>query len=225
MNLPSLTVVAIFAAALISVIAMIVLPLYLAIRHEFARAKAGPRARRTLNWINGITEIAGSFAVVAVTGLVLAQVAVVVLRYFFSAGSIELQEAVVYLHAIVFMLGAGVTLMRDEHVRLDVVYAKLSPRARAMVNLIGTVLLLIPFAMTVALTGFDYVGRSWATRESSIEASGLNFVYLLKTVIVIFAVLLLLQAINWIVSAIRVLRDPASNGSETVSDHATRRQG
>lgn len=219
MTTANLIIAITYAAGLISVVAMVLVPLVLTIRYEFFRARSGSRANNTSNWIAHVTEFAGSVAVVAVVGLVVSQFSVVLLRYFFSTGSIELQEIVVYFHAMIFMLGVGITLMKNEHVRLDIFYAKLKPRARASVNLAGTTLLLIPFALTVAVTGFDYVSRSWATSESSVEVSGLNYVYLLKTVILVFTLLLLLQAVNWIFDALRVLRGHGQQqGSPPVSE-------
>lgn len=221
MTTANLIVALTFAAGLISVIAMALVPLFLTIRYEFFRSKSVSPANRTRNWINRITEFAGSIAVVAVVALVVSQFSVVLLRYFFSTGSIELQEIVVYFHAIIFMLGVGITLMKNEHVRLDIIYTRLKPRAQAMINLAGTTLLLIPFALTVAVTGFEYVSRSWASLESSVEVSGLNYVYLLKTVILIFTILLLLQALNWILDALRVLRRPGKHrASPQASDLA-----
>lgn len=122
---------------------------------------------------------------------------VVVLRYLFDIGWIWLQESVTWMHAAVFMLGAGYTLVRDEHVRVDVLYREASQRRRAATDLLGTLLCLIPVALFLAWGSLDYVAASWEIRESSREAGGLPFpvVPLVKSLIPVTALLLLVQAI------------------------------
>lgn len=122
---------------------------------------------------------------------------VVVLRYLFDIGWIWLQESVTWMHAAVFMLGAGYTLARDEHVRVDVFYREASPRRRAATDLLGTLLCLIPVALFLAWGSLDYVAASWDIGESSREAGGLPFpvVPLVKSLIPVTALLLLVQAV------------------------------
>jgi TRAP-type mannitol/chloroaromatic compound transport system permease small subunit len=138
--------------------------------------------------------------------IVLLQFAVVVLRYVFGIGSIWLSESVIYGHATMFMLAAAWTLQVGGHVRVDIFYADASPRTRALVDLLGSLLLLLPFVAVIFWFALPYVGRSWALLERSRETSGLPFVYLLKTVIPLFAVLLGLQGIAQAIRAARVLR-------------------
>jgi len=125
--------------------------------------------------------------------MVLVTVTVVMLRYLFDAGSIALQESITYLHAVVFMLGAAYTLKHDGHVRVDIFYQKRSPRARAWVDLVGTLLLLMPVCIFILVSSLGYVSASWEIQEGSREAGGLDGVYLLKTTIPLMAVLMLLQ--------------------------------
>jgi TRAP-type mannitol/chloroaromatic compound transport system permease small subunit len=140
--------------------------------------------------------------------LVLVEFAVVVMRYALGMGSIRLQESVLYAHAGLFMLGAAWTLQVDGHVRVDIFYAQAKPRTRAVVDLIGALVFLIPFAALLAVLSIPYVGRSWAILESSREASGLPFVYLLKTLIPLFAVLIGLQGVAQAIRAALVLSGP-----------------
>lgn len=127
--------------------------------------------------------------------MVLAEFALVLMRYVLGVGSIWLQESVVYAHASLFMLAAAWTLAADAHVRVDIFYADASPRAKALVDLLGVLLLLLPFALTLIYFSFPYVARSWALLEGSRETSGLPAVFLLKTLIPLFAALLALQGI------------------------------
>ncbi len=122
---------------------------------------------------------------------------IVVLRYLFGIGWIWLQESVTWMHAAVFMLGASYTLARDEHVRVDVFYRPARDRRRAVIDLSGTLLFLIPVALFLFWGSLDYVLASWAIQEGSGEAGGLIYpaVPLLKSLIPVTALLLLLQAL------------------------------
>ncbi|MFK8018095.1 MAG: TRAP transporter small permease subunit [Gammaproteobacteria bacterium] len=132
--------------------------------------------------------------------------AVVVLRYFFSLGYIWLQEVGVYLHALVFLLGAAYTLARDEHVRVDIFYRKMSARWQRRVDLIGTAIFLLPTVGVIGWTTWDYVLRAWIDREASRQTGGLPypFVPLLKTAILVAVILLAIQALAWMLRGGRV---------------------
>jgi TRAP-type mannitol/chloroaromatic compound transport system permease small subunit len=123
---------------------------------------------------------------------------VVLLRYAFDLGWIAMQESVTYMHAALFMVGAAYTLQRNGHVRVDIFYQKLSQRGRAWVDLLGTLLLLVPVCVFIAWVGWDYVYESWHVLEGSREAGGIPGVYLLKTLIVVMPALVLLQGLAWI---------------------------
>jgi TRAP-type mannitol/chloroaromatic compound transport system permease small subunit len=129
-------------------------------------------------------------------GIVLITFAVVVLRYAFNLGWIAMQESVLYLHATVFMLGAAYTLKQGAHVRVDIFYRKLSPTARAWIDLCGVLFLLLPVCVFLFWVSGDYVASAWSYREGSREAGGLPWVYVLKTVIPLMAALLILQGVS-----------------------------
>ncbi len=138
--------------------------------------------------------------------MVMVTFAVVVLRYGFDLGSIAMQESVVYLHALNFMLGAAYTLKHDAHVRVDIFYQQMGPRSRAVVDLFGTLLLLLPVCGFIFWTSWGYVAAAWAVQESSGEAGGLPFVYLLKSILLLMPSLLMLQGAVIIMNAILILR-------------------
>jgi len=128
--------------------------------------------------------------------MVLSTFVIVVLRKFFDLGWIWLQESVTWMHAIVFMLAAAYTLKDDEHVRVDIFYTNFSPRKKAFVNLLGAVFLLLPLCAFVVWSSWDYVSESWRIKESSWQSGGIAYLYLLKSIIPITAVLLALQGIT-----------------------------
>jgi TRAP-type mannitol/chloroaromatic compound transport system permease small subunit len=140
--------------------------------------------------------------------VVVVEFAVVIMRYALGLGSIKLQESIVYAHAGLFMLAAAWTLQVSGHVRVDVFYAPAKPRTRALVDLIGAFVFLLPFAAVLVLLSVPYVERSWVIFERSREASGLPFVYLLKTLIPLFALLIGLQGVAQAIRAALVLIGP-----------------
>ena len=137
--------------------------------------------------------------------MVLIQFLVVVMRYVFGIGSIMMQESVVYMHAILFMVGAGYTLLHGGHVRVDVFYRDASPRKKAMVDLAGGIVFLLPVCSLIVWSSWAYVASSWRVFEGSKETSGIQAVFLLKTVILVFAVLVLLQGVSLILKSFLTL--------------------
>lgn len=127
---------------------------------------------------------------------------VVVLRYLFNIGWIAMQESVVFMHAIVFLLGAGYTLKQSGHVRVDIFYQSRSRRWQTWTDLLGTLLLLMPFCLFIIYSSWDYVTASWSIREGSREAGGLPGIFLLKTSIPVMAGLVWLQGLAIVLRSI-----------------------
>jgi TRAP-type mannitol/chloroaromatic compound transport system permease small subunit len=121
---------------------------------------------------------------------------VVVLRYGFNLGWIAMQESVVYLHAAVFLLGSAYTLQHDGHVRVDVFYRGFSRKRKALVNLIGTLFLLLPMMVFITAVSWHYVFESWQTLEGSMESGGLPFLYVLKSFILLFSLTMFFQGVS-----------------------------
>lgn len=127
--------------------------------------------------------------------MVLGTVAVVVLRYALGIGAVQLQESVMYLHALAFLLGIPYALKEDAHVRVDVLRERLGERGRLWVELFGHGLFLVPVSAAVLWLSLPYVAASWRILERSPEVGGLPAVFLLKTLLPLLAVLLLLQGL------------------------------
>ena len=145
--------------------------------------------------------------------MVLVQFAVVVMRYVFGIGSIMMQEAIIYMHGVLFMMAAADTLLQDEHVRVDIFYATAAPRTKALINLLGCALLVVPFCILLAYYAYDYVAISWSVREGSRETSGIQGIYLLKSVILVFAAQLVLQAVSGILkNALQLTGNEVTDG-------------
>ena len=136
--------------------------------------------------------------------MVMAMLLVVVLRYGFQIGSISLQESITYLNCIIFTSGVAYTLKEDAHVRVDVMYSKLRIKSKALVDLLGTVVFLGLTAGFILWTSWDYVSVSWRIREGSAESSGLPYVYVLKTSILLIPVMLLMQGLSEFLKAYKM---------------------
>jgi len=144
-----------------------------------------------------------------VPALVLLCFVLVLGRYLLDANSIAAQEALQWLHSLVFLLGAAGTLRAGKHVRVDVLQQRWSARTRAAVDIGGYLLCVLPFAVFMLWISLDYVAASWALGESSRDPGGLPAVYLLKSLIPVAALLLALQAVAELLRCVVALREPA----------------
>ncbi len=150
---------------------------------------------RLIHTIDTLTRLTGRTISWFALFMVLATCGVVVLRYLFSMPSVALQESVMYLHASLFMLGAAYTWQQGGHVRVDIFYKAFSPERQKLIDRGGILLLVMPFCFFLLWVSWTYVVNAWAIGEKSQEASGLPFIYLLKTLILLLPATLLLQAL------------------------------
>ena len=137
--------------------------------------------------------------------MVLLQFVVVVMRYIFGVGFIFMQEGVIYLHATLFLVGAGYTLLHGGHVRVDIFYRDARPRLRALIDLLGVILFLMPVCVIIGWASWSYVEQSWSVFESSAETSGIPAIYALKTMILVFVVLIAFQGLSLAIHAVLTL--------------------
>lgn len=137
----------------------------------------------------------GQMLAITPLALIMVQFLIIVLAAVFDSGSIKMQESLQYMNALMFLGGVGYTLKHDGHVRVDLIYCKLSPRGKAIVNLLGTVFLLLPFVVLIWVVGLPYVIDGWVNKDGSVETSGLPYVYVLKSTILLFALTLSVQLI------------------------------
>jgi TRAP-type mannitol/chloroaromatic compound transport system permease small subunit len=173
--------------------------------------------------LKAFSEVTGRVVAWLALPMVCVTFLVVILRYAFDIGWIWMQESTVWMHAAVFMLAAAYTLNRDEHVRVDIFYRDMTPQRKAWVDLLGTLFFLLPVALFLMITSWDYVAVSWSIREGSPEAGGLPFpfVSILKSLIPLTSILLILQGIASIIDNVGILagrrsRDVENAGAEQI---------
>ncbi|MFN0262886.1 TRAP transporter small permease subunit [Tepidamorphus sp. 3E244] len=148
---------------------------------------------QTIDLVNRLLGRAVSWCLIA---MMLAQMGVVISRHVFGYGTVALQEAVVFGHALVFLLASAWVLQRDEHVRVDILYDRAAPGVRRIIDLAALVLFVLPVAGVIAWYGWDYAAHSFANLEGSRQPGGLGGVFLLKGAIVVFAVSVGLQGLS-----------------------------
>lgn len=136
-----------------------------------------------------------------------------------NLGSNAYLEAQWYLFSLIFLLAAGYTLRRDSHVRVDVVYGRLPPRARSWIDAIGGLVFLLPFCVFSIVVSWPSVRNSWAVLEASPDPGGLPR-YPIKSVILVAFALLALQGVAQVIHAVARLRgDEPEGDAEAAAGH------
>jgi TRAP-type mannitol/chloroaromatic compound transport system permease small subunit len=176
----------------------------------------------TIRAIEALNEWTGRAVSWLVVLLVFNTFLVAVLRYGFSRGWVWLQESYVWMHAIIFLVAAGYTLLHENHVRIDIFYGPATKRTKAWVNALGTALLLWPTLVAIGWVTWPYVRLSWSRLESSQEAGGLPGLFLLKSCMLAFVVLVGLQGLALFLRSVMVLLGHAEwdpHGSRARVEH------
>lgn len=156
------------------------------------------RIGASIRWLSLIMILIGAFNAIAryatrYTGVALSSNAYLDLQWYFFS--------------LIFLLGAAYGLEHDVHVRVDVLYSRLSRKGRAWIDLGGTVLFLVPFCVLMLRVSWPAVRNSWSIHETSPDPGGLPR-YPIKAVILLSFILLLLQALSQLVKQIEILRAP-----------------
>jgi TRAP-type mannitol/chloroaromatic compound transport system permease small subunit len=170
----------------------------------------GPK--RLASGIDAFNDRLGRAIAWLTLGMVLVEFAIVLSRYVFGLGSTVMQESIIYMHATVFLVCAGYALTHNGHVRCDIFYSVMTPRAKAIVDIVCTLAFLLPMCALIWWMSWPYVKASWAVMEVSQEGRlGIPAVYLLKTLILVFAGLLAVQAVSLLLQSALLLAGATPN--------------
>ncbi len=150
------------------------------------------------DFLDGINRFTGRLVRWLVLFMMCVQFGIVLLRYVFGISDIALNESVLYMHAALFMLGAGYTLLVDEHVRVDIFYSRMDDRRKAWVDFAGHVLFLIPAIGMLLYWSWPTVRNAWSIYEGAISVGGIPASFLLKSLIPAFCILLLVQSVSFL---------------------------
>ncbi len=157
--------------------------------------------------LDTINRAVGSAARWLALLMVLVQICIVVARYVYGVSSIAVNESVLYMHATLFMLGAGYTLLVDGHVRVDIFHARLSDRGKAAIDALGHLGLLIPSMLLLLWWSWPSVRNAMAIWEGPISVGGIRGVWYLKALIPAFCGLLIVQSLACLMRALLRLRE------------------
>ena len=172
------------------------------------------RAVRAIDWVNRrVGQVVAwlTLATVLICGTVVA------LRYAAGTGHVWMQELYVWTHAMTFLLAAGFAYLLNAHVRVDIFYAKFSARGKAWTDLLGVIFLLIPWLILLGYTAWTYISYSWQTNEISVQSNGMPAMYVLKSSMLGFVLLVGLQGLAWIGRSILVLGGRQPPPAETLT--------
>ncbi len=133
----------------------------------------------------------GKFISLMIPVMTILMIVIIVARYFFGIGLTGAQELVMYIHALIFLGCAGYVHFKDEHVRVDIFYRDSSNSYKKNINFFLSLFFLIPVCFVVGFYSYELVEMSWKIKETSTEAGGLNFVYLQKSLVILFPATLL----------------------------------
>ena len=142
----------------------------------------------------------GKFISLMIPIMTILMIVIIVARYFFGIGLTGLQELVMYIHAFIFLGCAGYVHYKDEHVRVDIFYRESSDLYKRNINYFLSLVFLIPVCFVIGYYSIELIEMSWKIKEVSTEAGGLNYVYLQKTLIILFPMSLLLTYLYQLLS-------------------------
>ncbi len=161
--------------------------------------------RKTSLLIDLIIRRVGQGVAWLVLLVVLVQFVAVFLRYVFGVSFVEAQEMITIMHGMAFMLAASWVLQGDKHVRVDIFYHDVAPRTKALINLMGSLLFLLPVMAVIWFYGWPYVSESWAVFEGAPEVGFIRLRFFQKTAILAFALMMMMQGVSIILRSLLVL--------------------
>lgn len=158
------------------------------------------------SWINCLSELLGKVSSLLFVLLLFNVFFDVVMRYAFNEVSIGMQEMEWHLYATMFMLGIPYTLKSGGHVRVDVIFERLTRRKRAIVDIVGVLIFLFPFTGLVVWYGIDFTHEAYSISESSGDPGGLPYRWLIKAVIPLAFGFMAVSGVGLLLRSINILR-------------------
>ena len=166
--------------------------------------------------INTFSNIIGTIAAILLLCLLLNVFYDVIMRYLFNDVSIGMQEMEWHLYATIFLLGITYTLKEDAHVRVDILYERMSPTRQAIIDIVGTLIFLLPFSLLVAYYGIGFAQESYSLGESSGDPGGLPYRWIIKSMISVSFLFVIIGSIGFMLRALNKALDHDHNTGETL---------
>ena len=153
-----------------------------------------------MTYVEKLINSLGTFISLMIPIMTILMIVIIVARYFLGIGLTALQELVMYVHALIFLGCAGYVHYKNEHVRVDILYRDSSNNYKSNINFYLSLFFLLPVCFVVGFYSIDLIEMSWKIKEASTEAGGLKYVYLQKTLVILFPITLTLTFIYQILS-------------------------
>jgi len=155
---------------------------------------------------NKFMDFIGNLLIIVLLLMILNVFYDVVMRYAFHNSSIAMQEMEWHLFAVLILFGTSYSLKENAHVRVDFLYDNFSEKTKAIINIVGTLLFLLPFTLLIIYGSYDFVMDSYSTNEISGDPGGLKYLWLIKMAIPISFIILFLEGLNYIIKNINIYR-------------------
>ncbi len=158
------------------------------------------------NGFNKFADIIGIITAIAIVLMIFNVSYDVVMRYFFRSGSIAMQEMEWHLFSVVILLGISYTLKEDGHVRVDLIYDKLSKKKQAMINMIGVILFILPISLLIATSSIDNALEAYVSMEQSGDPGGLLYRWIIKALIPLSFFMLIITSCGYFIKNLAVYK-------------------
>ncbi|CZE49037.1 TRAP transporter small permease subunit [Campylobacter geochelonis] len=184
------------------------------------------KLRKIDNIFNHVANAMGyiaMFCVVLLVGFVFFNVCA---RYFFHYGNVAFQELEWYFFSIMFLLGMTYALKEDAHVRVDILYDGIKPKTKAIINMVGTILFILPFSLLVATLSFDFVVEAYTSNEGSADPGGLPYRWIIKMFIPLSYWILIFYSVGYFIKNLIAYMDIKETGkSEFFENNSSSAKG
>ena len=151
-------------------------------------------------------NVIGGFTAIVMVLMIINVSYDVIMRYFFKSGSIAMQEMEWHLFSVIILLGISYTLKEDGHVRVDLIYDRLTNQKKAMINMLGAVFFILPIALLIGVESIPYVVESFNSGEQSGDPGGLTNRWIVKSLIPLSFFLLIITAIGFFIKNFNVYK-------------------
>lgn len=169
-------------------------------------------------WIDRFTDMIGGIATVAMFLMMLNVFYDAIMRYVFDSSSIAMQEMEWHLFSVVFLLGIAYALKSDGHVRVDILYDRWSPKTQAIINIVGTLLLMLPLSFLIVEGSAWFVHEAYISGEISADPGGLTHRWLIKAIIPVSFVFLIISAVSFMIRNFNIYRDIEAPKPHAIED-------
>lgn len=151
-------------------------------------------------------DFIGNITAIAMVLMILNVFYDVIMRYFFKSGSIAMQEMEWHLFSVIILLGVAYTLKEDGHVRVDLIYDRLTDKKKAMINMVGVFAFILPIALLVGISSIDNAYEAFRSMEQSGDPGGLTNRWIVKALIPLSFLLLIITSIGYFIRNLNIYK-------------------